>query len=312
MPYYTGTANSATDLLNAIVTAGTGNGWTWDATNSMLYKAPIYGKLTVSGLNVLVQAALGYTGGTLTTPAAKQVGITDRLQASGNTVLSYPVTYHIFVHTNPDDIIVAVNYQVSWWQWLAIGQARSFGVLGNAIWHWGTATSDISTSAGVAIHSSGSTKSGSVIGNTSGAPFWQPNDETGFQNSSIYLNFNGYGWWNNPTGEYTTNPDNARATRAVPQLLVTQPNAWNGEAVLVRIHIMAPQPSSLWSHVAELPHLRMTRNDNINDGQILALGSDRWFIAPVYRKNAATRDGSDYFDATHSGTIAMAVRYDGP
>ena len=36
MPYVTGLANSASDLLNAVVTAGTDNGWSWDASNSML------------------------------------------------------------------------------------------------------------------------------------------------------------------------------------------------------------------------------------------------------------------------------------
>ena len=37
MPYVTGLANSASDLLNAVVTAGTDNGWSWDSANSMLY-----------------------------------------------------------------------------------------------------------------------------------------------------------------------------------------------------------------------------------------------------------------------------------
>jgi hypothetical protein len=310
MPYVTGLANSASDLLNAVVTAGTDNGWSWDAANNMLYKGDIYGRLSTSGLNFLVQAAQGYTGASLDNPAVKSVGVTDRLRYSGNTLLSYPVTYHIFVHTNPDDIIVAVNYQVMWWQWLALGQARTFGVLGNGVWHWGTAPSDFSTSRGVAIDPDGGTGSGG--GNTSGAPFWQSNDTSGVQNSSIYLNFNGNEWWNNPTGYYSTIPNGARATIAGATQLVTQPNTWNGEAVLARIHIMAVQPSNFWSHVAELPHLRMTRNDNIDDGQIVTLGPDRWFVAPVYRKDSANRNGSRYNSANHSGTVAMAVRYDGP
>lgn len=101
MPYATGLANSASDLLNAVVTAGTDNGWSWDSANSMLYKGDIYGRLTVSGLNLLVQAALGYSGGTLVTPAAKMVGITNRLGQAGNTLLSYPVTYHNAVSIIP-------------------------------------------------------------------------------------------------------------------------------------------------------------------------------------------------------------------
>lgn len=310
MPYYTGLANSAEDLRNAVVTAATDNGWSWDAANNMLHKGAIFGRLTVSGLNLLVQAAQGYSGATLIQPAPKMVGITDRLRSRGNTPLSYPVTYHIFVHTAPDDVIVAVNYQVMWWQWLALGQARTFGINGNGLWHWGTATSDISTSAGVAIDVGASTGAGG--GNTSGAPFWQSNDTSGVQNSSIYLDFNGHGWWNNPVGGSTANPNNARATFPVATLLTTQPNTWNGEAVLLRMHIMAPQPSGFWSYVAELPHLRMTRNDNLDDGQILTLGTERWFVAPVYRKNTASRDRSPYDNANHSGTIAMAVRYDVP
>ena len=124
--------------------------------------------------------------------------------------------------------------------------------------HWGTATSDISTNAGVAINVSGN--AGSSSGNTSGAPFWQSNDVNGVLASSIYLDFNGHGWWNNPNGHTPVNPNNARATIAVGTQLTTQPNTWNEEAMLARLHIMALQPSNLWSHVAELPHLRMTRS----------------------------------------------------
>ncbi|OED39009.1 hypothetical protein AB833_17375 [Chromatiales bacterium (ex Bugula neritina AB1)] len=310
MPYSTGLANSASDLLNAVVAAATEHGWRWDADNGVLQKGAIVGELSTNGLNLLLRAALGYSDAAPDTPAPKWVGITDRLQRSGNTPLSYPLTYHLFVHTQPDDIILAVNYQVVWWQWLALGQARTFGVLGNGVWQWGTATSDINTNAGVAIDANGSTGSGS--GHTSGAPFWQANDVSGVLASSIYLDFNRHGWWNNPNGNTPVNPNNARATIAVSTQLVTQPNTWNGEAVLIRVHIMAQQPSSFWSHVAELPHLRMLRNDNINNGQILNLGSERWFVAPVYRKNTQNRNSSEYNHPNHSGTVAMAVRYDGP
>jgi hypothetical protein len=310
MPYVTGVATSANDLQNAVVAAATDHGWSWDASNSLLSKGDILGQLTVEGLNLLVQAALGAAGSMLLNPAAKRVGITDRLRQAGNTLLGYPLTYHLFVHTDPDDLILAVNYQVMWWQWLALGQARRFGVLGHGVFQWGTATSDINTTAGVAIDADGGTGSGG--GNTSGAPFWQSHDTTGVQNSSIYLDFNGHGWWNNPVGVSTANPNNARATLAVPVLLTTQPNIWNGEAALIRLHVMAAQPAGFWSHVAELPHLRMTRNDNLDDGEIITLGAERWFIAPVYRKNTQSRNASPHNAANHSGTIAMAVRYDGP
>lgn len=311
MPYATGTANSATELRDAIVAAATANGWTWDSTNSMLYKGVIYGKLTVSGLRLFVQAALGYSGSTLTTPANRQVGISDVLTSSGNTPLSYPLTYHIFIHTDPDDIIVAVNYQVSWWQWLAIGQAVNLGVNGNCMWQWGTTTSDLASGNGVAVLINGSA-GGSGFTRTSGAPFWKQNDSAGVLASSIYLNHQGYEWWSQRVSSTPTAGFGAAADFPAQTLLATQPNTWNGEAVLVRCHVMAIQPSSLWAYVADLPHLRFVRNDNINDGQILTLGTERWFAAPVYRKNTASRDASIPTSSNHSGTLGMAVRYDGP
>lgn len=311
MPYVTGIANSAADLCNAVVSLATDHGWRWDNSNHILCKGDINGQVTSSDCNLLVQLAIGYSGNTLVSPAPQKTGITDRLGYAGNTLLSYPLTYHIFVHTAPDEIIVAVNYQLMWWQWLALGQANSFGVPGNAVWQWGSTTSDMKIQAGIALNVDGSS-SGGYYGHTSGAPFWQPNDGSGVPNSSIYLNVNGHGWWNNSLGYYSKNPNNACASIAAAPLLMTQPNTWNGEAVLIRLHIMVAQPSSFWSLVAELPHLRMLRNDYISDGQILTIGAERWFIAPVYRKNTVSRNTSVYKDATHSGTIAIAVRYDGP
>lgn len=314
MPYVTGIANSAIDLRTAVVSAATANGWTWDAANEMLYKSPVYVKLTVSGLQLRAQAALGYSGSKLTSPSGQMSCITDVFTLAGNTVLSYPVTYHVFIHSSPDDIVVAVNYKGVWWQWLGFGNALAEGGgTANPLWQWGSSNTSQTTGTGVALNVNVVTGPG--VGYSAGAPFWQADNCSGVQNSLIYTggvdSAGVNGWYRNPTGSIQ-GAGIATCTTTMPGLLATQPNTWNGEALLLRIRPTISRPSNFQSYVAEFPHMRMTRNDNFIDGEILTIGSDKWFVAPVYRKNITSRDGSQYYDATHSGTIAMAIKYDGP
>lgn len=320
MPYATGLANSATDLRTAVVSAATApaNGWIWDGTNEMLYKAPVFVKLTVSGLELRAQGALGYSGGTLTSPSGQMSCITDRFTAPGTTVLSYPVTYHVFIHSSPDDIVIAVNYGAVWWQWLGFGNAvAEGGGTANPLWQWGSSNASQS-SWGIALDVTGSGGGGGGRLNSAGAPFWRSvssNTGAGVQNSLIHTggvdSAGVNGWYRNSSGA-VLGAGTATCTTTLPGLLATQPNTWNGEALLLRIRPTIWRPSNFQSYVAEFPHMRMTRNDNFIDGEILTIGSDKWFVAPVYRKNTTSRNASTIEDATHSGTIAMAIKYDGP
>lgn len=316
MPYATGTANNATELRTAMTNLATANGWTWDATNEMLYKAPVYGKLTVSGLDLYVKSALGYSGATLTTPAASGAGVSSLLVKTGITALNYPLTYHVFVHANPDVIVLAVNWGSVWWQWLMFGNSKPLGDEANPLWHWGSAANP-SVAQGVYIRAAGDATDTSVIGQAA-APFWPGRRQTGTaQNSAIYNNVDGIDWRYNVDATASTEPNKANAGGSVAPLLQTQPNAWNLDAQLLRIPVLVPRASGFWSYVAELEHVRMTRNDNISDGYIQTVGSDRWFIAPCFRKSSANRDSSSgtaggEIAVTHSGTMALAIRYDGP
>lgn len=318
MAYATGIANSAADLRIAIVNLATANGWTWDSANEMLHKTPIFGKLTVSGSQLRIQGALGYAAGTLTSPSTMTSCITETFTGYGNTPLTYPLTYHIFLHTAPDDIVVAVNYGAVWWQWLGFGNGLAVGGgTSTPLWQWGTGNA-ASSGNGVAIQANGSYDGGASTA-TSGAPFWLPGALGKIAASSIYTGgVDGAGingWYpveTSNSGDVGT-AGRVLTSSAAAGLLVTQPNTWNGEALLIRCLVMASRPSNFRSYVAELPHLRFTRNDNLSDGQIVAIGSDKWFVAPVYRKNTAGRNGTiGTGGENHSGTIAMAIRYDGP
>jgi hypothetical protein len=312
MPYATGTANNATELRTALTNLATANGWTWDATNQMLYKAPVYGKLTISGLNLFVQSALGYSGATLTTPAAQGAGISANISKTGITVITYPLTYHVFVHANPNVIVLAVNWGTVWWQWLMFGNAKSLGDEPNPLWHWGSAASNMPAGAGVYVNNTMGPTSQVQI--PAAAPL-APSSAGNYLNSALYANLDAIGWRYNLLGNSLADPNNANSGYAAGPLLSTQPNAWNGETELIRLQPMVLRASSFWSYIADLWHVRITRNDNFSDGQIITIGSDRWFIAPCFRKDVANRDtsqGGGTASFTHSGTMALAIRYDGP
>ena len=84
---------------------------------------------------------------------------------------------------------------------------------------------------------------------------------------------------------------------------------WNGASPLLPIKEYETVGANRVRLITELAHARYVRVDNLEPGQVLALGSDRWKVYPFYKKNAVVPDGGDGLD--HSGTFGWALRYDG-
>lgn len=326
MAYVTGSAGSAIALRDAIVAIATSNGWTWDSGITTLHKGSVAGQITVNGLDVMVKAALGVSGGALVTPSAITCGIRGVFDIASHVKLSYPLTYHIFVNANPDEIVVAVNYQTSWWQWLGFGVARPLSDTANPVWQWGTCGGGMPASLQALVNTGSDprymgisldvgARSYSLSDNvTCSYPFWQA-ALLCKPWCAIYSNLNGAGW-SYPNTDFTGGAyerpiaANCFATSRHSYLLMqAQPNNWNGEAVLLQIPVNIARDAGFQSYVAEIGHLRLLRNDNLNDGQILTLGAEEWFTAPSYRKNLSSRDGAGTtYGASHSGTMGIAVR----
>jgi len=316
MAYVTGSAGNVTALRDAVVAAAIGNGWAWDSGANILSKGNVLGQITISGNRLMVQAGIGSPSGVLTNPSGQLVGVSDVLSGTPNIALSYPLTYHIFINTTPDEIVVAVNYQTSWWQWLGFGIATPLGQPDTPVWQWGTCNNlQIANDAGSLYNGVGVTVDVNLTPTTSprhtgAVPFWNPQHfQCAYPTYSIYGNVDGQGWLH---GGQPNAAGKSSATEIASGLLKTQPNTWNGESVLCRLQIATARASDFRSYVGEIGHLRLTRNDNFSDGQILTLGADSWFIAPAYRKDTVNRDGTSYGDPnnrmTHSGTVAVAVR----
>lgn len=296
MAFVTGIANSMDDVLAALVSACTDNGWT--LAGSVLSKGDCYvaaqvvaGYLTVRG-GTGVDATPALTGAA---PALARIG-----PAWTGDTFTFPATYVIHIGTTPDEVYLGINYEVTRWQWAAFGCSPAAGLPGTGNWCWASVLPSISSSK----NRMGAFGSGGVNtllqvmaafymnGNSNGA--------TGF----VHHGLDGGSWSANGSDGC------ADAANGSGTLISRLPNLWNGQTALVPIQPAIRRASNKVSIVAQLAHARLLRNDNLQDGEIITLGSDRWKAYPWHRKNAAARDVTGGGD--HSGTFGWAVRYDGP
>lgn len=296
MAFVTGTANSMADLLAALQSACTANGWT--LTGNVLSKGACYvaagvasGYLTVQG-GTGVDATPALTGAA---PALSRIG-----PAWTGDTFTFPATYVIHIGSAPDEVYLGVNYEVSRWQWAAFGSSPVAGLPGTGNWCWASVLASISN--GNNYMASGGTGGGNSLVQVMAAFYMIANNN--WCNAFVHHGLDGGSWSTN------NNISPANASSATGTLIGRQPNLWNGEALLVPIQPAVARTNGKASIVAQLGHARYLRNDNLQDGEIITLGADRWKAYPWHRKNASARDGG--VEITHSGTFGWALRYDGP
>lgn len=327
MAYVTGTANSLTDLLTALQAACTGNGWT--LSGNVLHKGTCYAEVKLGSTAtkpthadgaLIVRGGNGIDGANALTdpsPGAPRLG---PVNMDLFVDWSWPVTYHVHVLTEPDEVYLLVNYELEYWQNLCFGQSPAPGNVGSG--NWCSATQGTDYFQGTVVPPVRITPDGGTAVYLSLAClpfFWGHNDHTIYGsglNSQIHgcISATGTTIWTSATYYLdlpSTRADGeVSAAAACRPLLAYTPNAWNLETDLLPVQILQARPSAKVSLIGELQHSRFCRNDYLDDGAVQTLGGDRWKVYPAYRKDAANRNGGD--GVTHSGTMAIAVRYDGP
>lgn len=298
MAYVTGTANSNADLLSAIRSACTANGWT--LSGEVLHRGDVYFRIyDVTGLAAII-GGTGIDGSNNLTGAAPKFSFIGQI----GQAITYPMTYEIFLFDNPNEVYVVVNYATSWYQWIMFGESNVPGLSGTGAWYaaprWQNGGSDTRWQCDA---SGGATN---IV--YRGCPaFWHQavNINNDGVNSFVHHNVDARGW-----GGTSSATDYCRSFGAVDTLLTRLPNTWNGETVLLPFQVWVPRTSGgTLSLVADLKNLRHCRNDYHLPGEVITIGADRWKIYPWLQRNTVERGGGA---VQHSGTIAFAVRYDGP
>lgn len=338
MPYYTGTVTSLAGLRTALINACVSEGWT--NVGNVVHKNGCYASLVVGNTNDEIGAPANCrlimwvgngidVSNNLTDPAGVAGVRIGFLRAADNTYpeWDWPVAYHLHIMTDPDEVYLFVNYGAGqFWQQLAWGQSPAEGNAGTGNWMYGTlprVSANIYRQANTcAIQANGGTIDASNRRYFTPAPFfWGDGKGSG----DIRLNAQIHGCINSSTGlpEWSSdldplgvgNQSRPLVSSGVPlqPMMTVIPNSWNREVVLLPCQIFQSRPDAKISLIGELQNLRFTRNTYITPGAIVQLGPERWKVYPCYRRNVDVPNGdSGSGGIDHSGTIAMAIRYDGP
>lgn len=316
MAYQTGTVNSLADIQTVIRTFLTGNGWTWDAGTSTIYKGTVFVQFVAPTADkVLFRGTTALSAGLLT---GNTVGMGRMVPVgTGNlpVPLTFPADYWAFL--NDDEFYFVVRYDVVRFQFVTWGKSSvDVGAAGTGTYLSGTVTgADFSSSseraAGIIITPSTGGTSITSSGSRSAAPFWMTVQNVGIGKNLttdyVHTNFGIPSW---DLGVMTTSSAyTSVGNQYAGNLQSVIPNAWNGESPLLPIRAYKRLPESMVALVLDLQHARQCRVDNFNDAEIISIGSDQWQVFPFHRKNPAARNGSEGYDfIDHTGTLGWAIR----
>ncbi|MBS0212304.1 MAG: hypothetical protein JSR26_03870 [Proteobacteria bacterium] len=300
MAYIVGTAASIADLLAAIRGGCTANGWALSGT--VLHAGACYLDLQVSGQTLVATGGTGIDGSNTLTgdgPAPVYLGA-----PLGGEPLSWPLTYHLHVFAN--EVYALINWGTAW-TYLAFGASPAAGLPGTGGWYTASyCARQADVGYGFLWRDSGNVEAASSIDYFAATgPFWTSCWGAPV-NSYVHHGLDGGGW--SAVGDHALLVDgSARAAPSLGALLARQPNAWNGEAVLLPFQPLIDRGSNHASVVVELANARAVNIANYDPTNLIDLSPDKWMVYPFYRKGSAFLP--DSFD---SGYLGWAIRYDGP
>lgn len=270
MAYYTGSANNMGEVLSALISACSSNGWSWSAPN-----------ISKGNVSVGLQVNAGWLE-TVGTPSIVKIGpVTGGSSSAPIPEMTYPISYEIFVNT---EVVLIINYAIDCYQWLAFGpgdQVDAF-VAGSVS---GTRTSF----NGFSMYTDGgSTGGGSICPGL----FWA---KSGLSESNYYVYDDGWMVGLSIGAEY------------LDPFMELAPSGHNAEALLLRARHFKTQPGERLELTVESKDVRLLRIDNIDPGSIVDVGQVDWKVYPCFRKNTTTpnRAGNN-----HTGCLGFAVRYE--
>lgn len=327
MPFVAGSANNVNEVLTALQNACTANGWT--LASGILSKGDCYALPFINDGTIALLAGTGQSGATVTNPPTLASASTLRVPGAPNiwaslsgidNAITYPLTYFIHVMADPNEVYLFINHSVDNWSYIAFGQSPVDGLTGTGVWYGGTgrgqnilASADIGNAGGnghigCALFSYVAPGATTVNSNQRIKCFFHHNVSDSPSEWSI-SGVDGVGVVN--TQSWTGLPSQANATYTIMPLMTREPSTWNSGAGLHPIQPSIIRPDFRRSIVGIIGHARYTRIDNINPGEIVTLGHEKWRFYPWVQKNITDRNATATGNALHSGTYGVAIRYDG-
>lgn len=309
MAFQTGTASSFINLLDALRLFATANGWTQNLWADVgadkrlhLQKGDIYANFLAEADNtdLMVQGSLGFDAGAAWDAQPSANPAIPRMSDNFHGAISWPVTYWLFLQTDPDSIEVVIRYQPTRHQWIMFGDITKYGTWPGREFYAASreinsAVDSLSAFAGqessgqapVLFHETG------ILGTFQGARM---------RNSTLHAEVDSNVWFANQRGFSTF----VSSTRHVWPLVNRSLSAFNGLTTLQPIELYALRPDNHYSPLGRIEHVRYANVLNHNAGDIIDIGGQKWMLFPWLEKGGPT----DSTPTTlHAG---MAIKYDGP
>lgn len=298
MPYVTGSTNSIAGLLTAVQNACTANGWTLQG--NVLSKGGCYVSLSVSGSTLALIGGTGIDGSNNLTGTSDQgnayLGQSLALYNQAPVAFGWPVTYFVHIGTLPDEVHVVCNYGGTLYQTMAWGKSGMPGLVGSGNWYCGP-------SAGGSYGGVNSWIEYSLGGYAATGASFARLYSTGGMGVDHELDA--------ATWALDGKSSTSFAGNELSGIMMCQPNQWNSESILFPIRAYAARPSGYYSMVLECAHARAVNLQNLNDQQIITLGTDNWKVYPWYMRSTSTGMNGQASNQG-SGFCGTAIRYDGP
>lgn len=323
MAYQTGTVTTPSALKSVIEAFAVANGWTnssgvlHHASGSGFYQMTANDTADALGhIGIDVAAALAANMTTTLCPQDLRYIYTDETEWNTNV----PATYHLFAFndggSNPQ-IFGSVNYNVLKWQHFSFGESVKYLTYTGGAYFYGGCGIESRSAFSANGHYLNALWSGYSSGSTGyydrgSAPFWGCHQRSLWDSSWVkrraaflHAEIDGYQWpgANEKDGLYfemgpTYNPMHTR-----------MPANWSGHTQLLPWLLTMLRADGRYTTLGHIPNLFHTRNDYLDPGEIITIGSTKYKVMPWYVKDTAVRDGGTN---NNSGTWACAITYDGP
>lgn len=300
MAYYTGVVHSFSDLKTTIETIAVEMGWSLD--NGILNKNGAYVQLTADSAGGYTQLRInggtGQLGSSLTNTPSEHAKISDGV----NTAIIWPITYYIHAFNDADEVYCVINYNVESYELMAFGISSISGIGGTKGWFHGSRRASVGN--GVKSYDRlidiNAQNDGGFIGDY-GYCNGLFSAYSSKSSSFIHHALDGEGWRQVGYSGF----------RAISALLFSLPSPFNEAHVLLPLKGLYDRPTSGSKTIVVQPaHVRHLRIDNLEPGDVIQYGLDKWKIYPWLAKGFSLRNGGTQLP--HSGTFGFAIRYDGP
>lgn len=289
MSYYTGTAATKEAIVTALVNSCLLHGWTWD--NDILSKGDSHFEITTATSSVYdrfqIRGTTAAVGGTF--------GDYNYFREMNNELWTFhfPMTYHIFVYEDPDEVYLILNFQIGKYAWLHFGTSNRPGISGTGAFYGAIHGHWTSNSAGAAIGTRFYIFSGTANENGSSV----------LRNYYIHCGIDPSNPWR-PGVTASTNRD---GQSALTSLLGTQPQNFSGESVLLPAKCFGIMAASKRVILAELQYARFCRITNYEPEEVISYGHEQWKVFPWMAKNLSESGHPNIFTG-HSGTHGAAFK----